>query len=116
MSVQTNYSVLQLDQVPPVRCPCGFTRRGFIDLPGTAASLHLVDIAKDSQTHYHKRTTEIYLVLEGSGEMELDGQRHRVEPMTAIYINPGCRHRAIGKLKIVIIPIPAFDEMDEWFD
>ena len=39
-----------------------------------------------------------------------------VKPMTAIYIKPGCRHRAIGKLKIINIPIPAFDERDEWFD
>ena len=37
-------------------------------------------------------------------------------PMTAIYIRPGCRHRAIGKLKIINIPVPAFDESDEWFD
>ncbi len=27
-----------------------------------------------------------------------------------------CRHRAIGKMKIVNIPIPAFDPHDEWFD
>jgi len=26
------------------------------------------------------------------------------------------RHRAIGKMKIVNIPIPAFDPHDEWFD
>jgi mannose-6-phosphate isomerase-like protein (cupin superfamily) len=111
-----NYSVLQLDEVAAKRCPCGFTRRGFADVDGTMASLHLVDIAEDSQAHYHKRTTEIYLVLEGTGEMELDGQRFPVKPMTAIYIKPGCRHRAIGSLKIAIMPIPAFDEKDEWMD
>jgi len=48
--------------------------------------------------------------------MELDGTLFPVKPMTAIYIKPGCRHRAIGKLKIINIPIPAFDERDEWFD
>jgi len=26
------------------------------------------------------------------------------------------RHRAVGKMKIVNIPIPAFDPDDEWFD
>jgi hypothetical protein len=31
-------------------------------------------------------------------------------------IKPGCRHRAIGKLKILNIPIPAFDPDDEFFD
>ena len=60
--------------------------------------------------------TEIYLILEGAGQMELDGQLIPVKPMMTIMIKPGCRHRAIGKLKIINIPIPAFDESDEYFD
>ena len=111
-----NYLIAQLDRIPPQRCPCGFTRRAFADANDNVASLHIVDIEEDSRTHYHKRMTEIYLVLEGEGEMELDGKRFPVKPMTAIYIKPGCRHRAIGKLKIINIPVPAFDEADEWFD
>jgi len=111
-----NYAITQLDQLPPKRCSCGFTRRAFAELPQAAASLHLVDIKADSKTHYHRRSTEIYLVLEGAGEIELDGERHPVKPMTAIYIKPGCRHRAIGNLKIINIPVPAFDEQDEWFE
>jgi mannose-6-phosphate isomerase-like protein (cupin superfamily) len=112
----TNYSIAQLDQIPPTSCSCGFTRRAFADSPDNAASLHLVEIRADSRTHYHKKLTEIYLVLEGEGEMELDGERFPVKPMTAIYLKPGCRHRAIGRLKIINIPIPAFDPADEWFD
>ena len=111
-----NYSIAHLDEIPPKPCPCGFARRAFADLPGAAASLHLVNIEADSRAHFHKRMTEIYLVLDGEGEIELDGLRHPVKPMTAIYIKPGCRHRAIGQLRIINIPIPAFDEKDEWFD
>ena len=111
-----NYFVTQLNEVPPLRCPCGFARRAFADAGDSVASMHIVDIQEDSRTHYHKQMTEIYLVLEGEGEMELDGKRVPVKPMTAIYIKPGCRHRAIGKLKIINVPVPAFDEQDEWFD
>ncbi|MGH8020501.1 MAG: hypothetical protein ACREIA_19885, partial [Opitutaceae bacterium] len=50
------------------------------------------------------------------GYMELDGELHPVKPLTAILIKPGCRHRAIGELKIVNVPIPTFDPEDEWFD
>ncbi len=60
--------------------------------------------------------TEIYLILEGDGHVELDGERFPVRPMTAIMIKPGCRHRAVGKLRVVNIPVPAFDPADEWFD
>ena len=80
------------------------------------ASVHVVDIEQDSRTHYHKRMTEIYVVLEGQGQMELDGQMFPVRPLTAIYIRPGCRHRAVGRLRILNIPIPGFDPADEWFD
>jgi len=76
----------------------------------------MVDIQQDSRTHNHREMTEIYLVLEGEGQMELDGQLIAIKPMTAIYIKPGCRHRAIGNLKIINIPIPAFNDSDEWFD
>jgi len=111
-----NFMVSQLDQVPPVRCPCGWARRAFVASSDNVASMHIVEIEEDSRAHYHKRMTEIYLVLEGTGQMELDGQLIDVKPMTAIYIRPGCRHRAIGKLRIVNIPVPSFDETDEWFD
>ena len=118
-SVQTegkNFLVAQLDEVDPVPCPCGQARRAF-DVPeNTTATIHLVDIAEGSRTHYHKNMTEIYLVLEGEGHMELDGQTFPLRPMTSVMIKPGCRHRAIGKLRIINIPIPAFDPEDEWFD
>jgi mannose-6-phosphate isomerase-like protein (cupin superfamily) len=111
-----NYTVTQLDEIPAVPCPCGLTRRAFATPDNPVATLHLVDIQADARTHYHKALTEIYLVLEGEGHMELDGELHPVKPMSAILIKPGCRHRAIGRLKIVNIPVPAFDPDDEWFD
>jgi mannose-6-phosphate isomerase-like protein (cupin superfamily) len=108
--------IVQLEELPPVPCPCGTARRAFADVEESAASLHVVDIRQDSQTHYHRKTTEIYLVLEGEGQVELDGRLYPVKPMTAIYIPPGCRHRAVGRLKIINVPVPPFDPHDEWTD
>ena len=111
-----NYMIAQLDEVAPVPCPCGQARRAFATPDNQVATLHMVDIKTDSETHYHKKLTEIYLVLDGEGYMELDGEVVPVKPMTAIFIKPGCRHRAVGNLRIVNIPVPAFDPADEWFD
>lgn len=111
-----NHLVSQLDELDPQRCPCGITRRAFVTPDNPLATVHLVEIQEDAKTHYHKKLTEIYLILEGEGHMELDGELIPVKPLTSIFIKPGCRHRAIGKLKIVNIPIPAFDPEDEWFD
>ncbi len=111
-STAKRYEVAQLDEVDPVRCPCGFARRAF----GGVASMHIVDIEEDAKTHYHKKMHEMYFVLEGEGFIELDGEKIPVKPNSAIFIKPGCRHRAIGKMRIVNVPVPAFDPEDEWFD
>ncbi len=113
---KSNYMVVDFDDITPVRCPCGFARRAFATSDNPLATMHVVDIQADSRAHYHKRMTEIYFVLEGQGQMELDGSLIPIKPHTAIFVKPGCRHRAIGKLKILNVPIPAFDESDEWFD
>ncbi len=111
-----NYEIVQFDEMEPVKCPCGLTRRAFVGPDNPIATMHMVDIQADSKVHYHKKLTEIYLVLEGEGFMELDGKQVPVKPLTAIFIKPGCRHRAVGKMRIVNVPIPAFDPQDEWFD
>jgi mannose-6-phosphate isomerase-like protein (cupin superfamily) len=80
------------------------------------ATLHLTDISEAARTHYHKKLTELQLVLEGEGHMELDGERVALRPMTAVLVKPHCRHRAVGNLRCVIVPVPAFDADDEWFD
>jgi len=111
-----NYMIAQLDEIEAVKCPCGFSRRAFVSPDNPVATIHMVDIQTDARTHYHKKLTEIYLILEGEGYMELDGEMIPVKPLTSILIKPGCRHRAVGTMKIVNIPVPAFDPNDEWFD
>ena len=111
-----NYYIDNFADIEPTECPCGTTRRAFVDAGDAVATIHMVDISQDSRTHYHKKLTEIYMVLDGEGHMELDGEIVPVQPMSVIYIKPGCRHRAIGKMRIVNIPVPAFDPDDEWFD
>lgn len=115
------YAVAHLTDIDPVKCPCGWTRRAFTVPENPTATIHLVEIAADARTHYHKKLTEIYLILDvdeskGPAYMELDGERVPVKPLTAIHIKPGCRHRAVGHMRIVNIPVPAFDPSDEHFD
>src|SRR4051812_2528846 len=66
-----NYAVAQLDALDPQRCPCGWTRRAFADVEGAPASVHVVQILEDARVHYHKQMTEIYVILEGEGFLEL---------------------------------------------
>lgn len=82
-----------------------------------AASVHIVEIKADSEVHYHKRITEIYYVLDGEGEIELDGRSYPLSPGMSVMIKPGCRHRAVGEnLRILNLVVPKFNPEDEWFD
>ncbi len=111
-----NFEVAHFDEIEPVACPCGWAKRAFALSDNTTATLHIVAIQEDAKVHYHKDHTEIYLVLEGTGHMELDGQTVSVKPFSTILIKPGCRHRAVGRLRIINVCIPPFDPGDEWFD
>lgn len=116
------YALTNVADIDPVACPCGASRRAFVDDPDQTASLHVVEITTESQTHYHKRLTELYYVLEGEGTIELDGASFPIGPGTSVLIKPGCRHRAIPAkgsktpLRVLNVPVPAFDPEDEWFE
>ena len=110
------HMIADFDEIDAIECPCGFSRRAFVSDDNPTATIHIVDIEEDAKTHYHKKLTEVYLILEGEGQMELDGELIPVKPFTSIMIKPGCRHRAVGKMKIVNVSIPPFDPEDEHFD
>lgn len=46
-----------------------------------------------TQRHYHAESEEIYFLLEGGGELEVDGETRTVGPGDAILIPPGAWHR-----------------------
>ena len=117
--LEVPFDIAQVPEIPGAPCPCGTSRRAFVRKDNQTCSVHLVEIKKDAQTHYHKGFTETYYFLEGEGQMELDGKFYNVKPGMALMIRPGTRHRAVvGKepMKILNIVVPPFDADDEWFD
>jgi mannose-6-phosphate isomerase-like protein (cupin superfamily) len=68
--------------------------------------------------HYHKECTEVYLILEGRGQMELNGDRIEVGPGTVVYIEPYTRHRLTSKdgVRTVVFGVLAWRPDDEYFD
>jgi mannose-6-phosphate isomerase-like protein (cupin superfamily) len=110
--------VADYSAIEPVRCPCGWARRAFADVPDAPASVHRVEVEVDARTHYHREHTEIYYILEcaAGAAIELDGERVTVETGLAVMIPPGVRHRAVGRMTILNVVVPPFDPADEWFD
>ena len=71
-----------------------------------------------TERHYHVRAEEIYFLLEGEGEMEIDGERRRVGPGDAILIPAGARHqiRAEAPLRFLCCCAPPYSHGDTFFD
>jgi mannose-6-phosphate isomerase-like protein (cupin superfamily) len=113
-----SYQVVDFSQLPGVPCPCGTARRAFADVPDFPGTLHVTDIAVDARTHYHRRLTETYFILEcdANAWMQLDDDRVPLRPGVCILIPPGVRHRAVGRMRVLIVAFPKFDPEDEWFD
>lgn len=97
------------------RSACGYRYRllskGDEDV---AAWAHAVDI-NGARPHFHKRTTELYYVLEGEGKVFLDGEEREVRPGTMIHIPPGVVHGALGKMRVLVIGIPDIDDTDLFY-
>ncbi len=66
--------------------------------------------------HYHRRTEEIYFILQGTGHMRIDQQSRPVGPGDAIAIPPGAVHTITntgqGPLEFLCCCTPAYEHED----
>lgn len=113
----SGYSVRRAEDAPTVPCPCGQSTRIVTAADGLGCSFHVTEI-RDSVRHYHRKSAEVYYVLEGTGQMELEGETVTVEPGVVITIKPGTRHRLVSEqgVRTIVVAVPAFDAGDEYFD
>ena len=74
---------------------------------------------QETERHYHARTEEIYYVLEGEGEMEVDGERASVAAGNAVLLPPRAWHqiRATGaaELRFLCCCAPPYTHEDTYF-
>jgi mannose-6-phosphate isomerase-like protein (cupin superfamily) len=116
--VRKGYEIVDFAEIPGVACPCGTARRAFADAEDFPGTIHVTEISADAKTHYHRRLTETYFFLqcEDDARMQLDDEVIPVHPGLCVMIRPGTRHRAVGRMKVLIVVYPKFDPHDEWFD
>jgi mannose-6-phosphate isomerase-like protein (cupin superfamily) len=101
----------------PMQITCGVMR----ELTNSKDSKHLntihVTITDETREHYHKKLTEIYYVLKGSIDMELDGKVEHLEKNSMIMIFPNTKHKARKTSKenaeVFVICCPPWEHDDE---
>ena len=115
MSSRTTFLRRDPAEVEPWAETCGAIRCLIEEADGAAGEVHHVEI-HGAKLHYHKQLTETYYILEcdPDSQIQLNDIKVSVKPGMCIMIRPGVRHRAIGKMKVLIVVIPKFDPDDEW--
>ena len=80
---------------------------------GLEANVHLTHIVH-SKLHNHKRSAEIYYIVEGSGKIVLGDRTFGICTGSLIYIPKEVPHRGYGDFKALIVCIPRVDSQDEF--
>jgi mannose-6-phosphate isomerase-like protein (cupin superfamily) len=65
-----------------------------------------------AKLHYHKRSTELYYVLDGSGSVILEGVEQPVSKGSLVHIPPGVVHGARGRMRVLVAGIPDIADDD----
>ena len=92
--------------------------------PGGTVNVSLAEATLEpgraTERHYHAASEEIYFVLDGVGEMELDGDRSAVRVNDAVPIPAGSRHQIANTgrtpLRFLCACSPPYRHEDTFFD
>ncbi len=99
-----------------VLCELLHPGREGVDLPYSIAIARLKP-GDASLPHRLKTSSEVYIILEGAGEMHIDSERAEVHPGQAVLIPPGSwqhiRNTSEVDLKFICIVHPAWRTEDE---
>jgi mannose-6-phosphate isomerase-like protein (cupin superfamily) len=71
-----------------------------------------------TQRHYHALSEEIYLIVEGGGALEVDGERRDVSVGDAILIPPGAWHEltaGASGVRLLCYCVPPYSDDDTYF-
>jgi mannose-6-phosphate isomerase-like protein (cupin superfamily) len=116
-------TILNLDDQAPFTTKDGSTIRSILDrtnAPVQMQSLAEARVPRGSATqrHYHKLTEEFYFVLEGAGEIEIDGETRTVRPGDAILIPRSAWHtiRATEALRFLCCCAPPYSHEDTYME
>jgi mannose-6-phosphate isomerase-like protein (cupin superfamily) len=70
--------------------------------------------------HYHRATEEIYFVLKGSGDREVDGEHRRIAVGDAVVISAGAWHslhnNGTSELRILCCCVPPYSHDDTFLE
>jgi mannose-6-phosphate isomerase-like protein (cupin superfamily) len=117
--------VRSLEDAEPFVTADGSTIRELLGLPtapvrNQSLAEATLEPGQSTQRHYHAEAEEIYYVVEGGGELELDGERRLLGAGDAVLIPPGAWHQIRAddrrRLRFLCCCAPAYRHEDTFFE
>jgi len=109
-----------LDRIEPFTTKDGSSIRELHHTAAQSLAEATLEPAETTQRHYHREAEEIYFVVKGSGELEVDGDVKRIRPGDAVLIPPGAWHQlennGTSELRILCCCVPPYRHEDTFFE
>jgi quercetin dioxygenase-like cupin family protein len=96
----------------------GSTIREYLHTQVQSLAEATLEPGQATERHYHRLSEEIYLLVEGGGRMELDGEERDVAAGDAILIPPGAWHTLVAGadgVRLLCCCVPAYSHGDTYF-
>jgi quercetin dioxygenase-like cupin family protein len=110
--------VVSYQMLEPFTTKDGSTIREFIHSPAQSLAEATLAPGQSTMRHYHALSEEIYLLVDGAGTMELDGETRDVCEGDAILIPPGAWHELLAGasgIRLLCCCVPAYTHDDTYF-
>jgi quercetin dioxygenase-like cupin family protein len=90
------YAVKKIDDMEAVYA--GAFKRARAELGVTSFGVQVMDIPANTDRypehdHSEDGQEEVYVTMRGSGEIEIDGERHPLDPETIVRVGPGAKRK-----------------------
>jgi mannose-6-phosphate isomerase-like protein (cupin superfamily) len=110
--------VRQRDRLEPFTTKDGSTIREFLHTDRQSLAEAALAAGQATERHYHAASEEIYLLVDGGGTMEVDGDTAEVVAGDAVLITPGAWHtlRAGPEgARLLCMCVPPYAHEDTFF-
>ena len=111
--------VTSRSELEPFATEDGSTIREYLHTPVQSLAEATLSAGQSTQRHYHRLSEEIYLIVEGGGLMEVDGDEREVDTGDAILIPAGAWHTLTAGpqgVRLLCCCVPPYTHDDTYFD
>jgi quercetin dioxygenase-like cupin family protein len=110
--------ISSLHDAEPFTTKDGSTIRELHHTPAQSLAEATLEPGQATQRHYHARSEEIYLITDGGGVLEVDGESREVTAGDAVVISPGAWHELVAGAegaRLLCTCVPPYSHGDTFF-